>query len=176
MNDSPTIQETLEDQFRITMKVISEIKGDTDVLLRKTEGIIDVLSDDAEGDPAPRTRRSQARPNEERSAEPGLQEIDYRAARFSPRRGLEVEEVEVLPMERGALIKEITRACVKEVMETVNPVLSALDKFIKANGIGQGPQGEPDDDAFAEKLIEEMKVSLGRRQKIALARKRMSAP
>lgn len=161
--ETPSIQETMEAQFRKTMHVVHEIKGNTEKLLTKTESLIEFLTEDP------------AEPEE-------VVQVDIDEVLAVSDRGRErVEEVEVSVIEGGtrpdpALVAEITKAVVKEVMATIIPVLEPLDKFIKANALDKKPSAEVDDEAFAEKLIEEMKLSLGRRQRIALARKRMTAP
>jgi hypothetical protein len=163
--ETPSIQETMEAQFRKTMHVVHAIKGNTEKLLTKTESLIEILTDE----PPP------AEPEEVIAVD--IDEVlPLPGVARERTREIDVEIVEGASRHPPELVAEITKACVKEVMATINPVLEALNKFIKANALDKKPAADVDDDAFAEKLIEEMKQSLGRRQRIALARKRMTAP
>ncbi len=157
-----SIQETMSDQIRKTMNVVQTIKGHTETLLHKTETIIDLLADDI---PAPKP-----------AEEVEIVEIDIAPPPADDDGPVDAILIDAVARPDPHLVAEITKACVKEVMATINPVLDALTKFIKANSAEPQSTQEVDDDAFAAKLIEEMKISLGRRQRIALARKRMTPP
>jgi hypothetical protein len=161
--DAESIQATIYNHIRKTMNVVQGIKGNTEKLLEKTDNIIDML---AEKDPRAPGQDPIVEAEIEEVAELEEAVIDLELA----------EATELTTQLDPALIDAISKACVKEVMARINPVLEALQKFINANTVDKPQQQEIDDDAFAEKLIEEMKLSLGRRQRIALARKRMTAP
>ncbi|MEE9453006.1 MAG: hypothetical protein V3V13_01315 [Paracoccaceae bacterium] len=150
------MQATLENQHRKTMKAVNAIKHDTEVLIQKSDYITEQLSEEI---------------------------VDLETALLTkPKFDQDAEEPVIgneattatETSDRDKLIAEISNICVPKVMATINPVLNALQQFIKENSIEMGQTAEVDDEAFAEKLIEEMKVSLGRRQKIALARKRLT--
>lgn len=155
--DSESIQETIFTHIRKTLNVVQSIKGNTEKLLQRTDNIVELLAEQDSTPPAP-----------DGPVEVEIDEV------------VEAEEAEPVPDPTAqidpALVQAISKACVLEVMAKVNPVLEHLHKFIQANKIDKPQPQDIDDDAFAEKLIEEMKLSLGRRQRIALARKRMSAP
>jgi hypothetical protein len=164
--ETQSIHETMEAQFRKTMHVVHAIKGNTEKLLTKTESLIEILTEE----PAPATEPEEV-------IEVDIDEILAVKEHGSERLGaVEMEIIEDRPRHDPALVAEITKAVVREVMATINPVLHPLHKFVKDNALDKKRPAEVDDDAFAEKLIEEMKQSLGRRQRIALARKRMTSP
>ncbi len=161
--DAESIQATIYNHIRKTMNVVQGIKGNTEKLLQKTDNIIGILAEKepraSDQDPIPEAEIEEVAELEEAVIDLELAEATEPVMQLDP-----------------ALIEAISKVCVKEVMARINPVLESLQKFIKANTLDKPQQQEIDDDAFAEKLIEEMKLSLGRRQRIALARKRMTAP
>jgi queuine/archaeosine tRNA-ribosyltransferase len=177
-NASPTnkkIVETLDEQHRRTIEVIETVK-------RISERNLDVttqLAMQLDADPTQPLQETERK--EDAQLEAAEAELKEEAA----------EEVEDLTLSKAALAgmsqqevyEEIRKASVRDVMGQINPVLTALQKFIDANAIGKAGQPQPapaddqlDDNAFAEKLIEEMKTSLSQRQRIALARKRLTSP
>ncbi|MCX8508029.1 MAG: hypothetical protein ORN49_03975 [Rhodobacteraceae bacterium] len=175
ITDAQSIRDTMEDQFRKTMTVVHAIRGNTEELLHKTERVIQILGDEEEV-------KTEPQPVAEAEIEAEVEEILVETAveLALQEQVTEISDtiIDAVTVPNPELVAHITKACVKEVMATINPVLEALNKFIKANAIDKKPTPAPDidDDAFAEKLIEEMKLSLGRRQRIALARKRMTTP
>ncbi len=177
MSKQPTLKETirgtLEDQHLKTMKVMNSIKGDTDVLLRNTGEIVELLSDQ-EIEDADKELADTGTSKEEEGMDSELSSADSLFAEGS----IEIKghDGRIRSVETDDVTKEISKICVKEVMSTVSPILNALEQFIKANSISVEAAQDSEDEAFVEKLVEEMKESLGRRQRIALARKRLTMP
>ena len=171
--DKPSIEKTLQDQHRLTMTVINAIKHDTESLMHKTDQIVEHLVDEGTP-PRPFDPAAEMPPEPPIPAPPRHAPDPSRPPRPESPRG-ERHLPRLNPADGEFLVSEISRLCVKEVMETINPILEALNTFIKANGIGTAPPPETEDDLFAEKLIEQMKLAVGRRQKIAMARMKRSA-
>ncbi|SMX43106.1 hypothetical protein [Actibacterium lipolyticum] len=155
LSESNEILATLESQRRKTIEVISAIKGYAEGLIEDSDQITAKLSEETLA--------------AEEAAIAVAEEIEVEAMEEEVAAAIDA-------FDQDWLIDQVSKRCVKEVMATINPVLVALQQFIEANSIDTQQTAEIDDEAFAEKLIEEMKVSLGRRQKIALARKRLTSP
>lgn len=176
-SEMQSIRSTMDSQFRKTMTVVEAIQDNTEKLLTKTESIIAILSDEEMAAEAEIEQEIAGEIAEEILEEEILEEEIREATKTPATHSHHHSSGQHKPdghlLDKVQMV-EITKACVSEVMSKINPVLESLDKFIKANALDKKPMPEVDDDAFAAKLIEEMKQSLGRRQRIALARKRMT--
>ena len=162
----PSIAATLEDQHRKTMKVVRAIKADTEILVRRANSSHRQLADQTPLEDQAETGIDPVPGHAEPETQHGIPEtplsgrMDETPDQAAPR----TEE----KTDQDQLKEEVTKRAVSEVMKTISPVLTALDTFIQANSIDAEPQpAEPDDDQFAEKLIEQMKLAIGRRQRIA---------
>jgi hypothetical protein len=154
--DGPSIQATMEDQLRKTMDVVQSMRGNAEQLLSLTERIIVKLDEGLP--PQDLTSGTMDRP----APDPHPQVMSA--------------AVPMAQETHDALVAAVTKATVAEVMATINPVLGSLQKFISDNARAQPTVPEADEEAFAEKLVEELKHSLARRTRIALARKKFTAP
>lgn len=163
--DGAAIQAALTAHHRKTMAVVNSIKRDTETLVRRSDIVAEALIEGRE------------RPVAQEIAEAESEYEDYRES--------EAERQAEWPEDRAEFFAKISKHCIKEIMAEINPVLLALQKFIEANSIkvghsdaggqaivARGADAEGED--FANKLIEELKSSLDRRHKIALARKRFN--
>lgn len=178
--DKPSIEKTLKDQHRLTMNVVNAIKSNTETLMTKTDQIVEHLVEE-ETQQSPGVPPTDMPPHQpEPPAPPQAAMAAPSPPQPSPQTGAPGQGFGpgINPRDGEFLVAEISRLCVNEVMQTINPILEALNTFIKANGLGTASpsQQETEDELFAEKLIEQMKQAVSRRQKIAMARMKRTAP
>ncbi|MDJ0826700.1 MAG: hypothetical protein QNJ16_14460 [Rhodobacter sp.] len=151
-----TIQETLQDQHRKTMRVVNQIKGDTAHLIETTNLIVDKL-EHADMDHAPDIAEPVAPPPPEPPVPPRPQPAPP-----------------PLAPEELRLAERIAPMVVREVIQEIQPLLERLRQIASNPWLtpAQPLVDEPtaDADAFAQSLIQRMERTLDERMKAALSR------
>lgn len=158
-----------------TSKALNTIRIDTERVLRTMQQIGETPAKPDGPTADTPTTRDQQPPDDAQAVMAGVQ-----TSGASPQDPTQVRE-QTAPADQSEgqiLIDEISGACVKQCMVQINKVLDPLKKFIAANSIQTEQQPDPElsEQDFGEMMARQMAESLSRRQKIALASKRLKNP
>jgi len=150
-----SIQKTLEDQHRQTMKVVHAIKRDTEALVRQLDTVSDRLSDDLI-----------------RAEDEELSDVEHVTTQVTETIEEDLSETRHVDND---IIKQVTRY----VLAELEPLLVKLQAVANSESGKPGEAGQKpmSDQELAHRLVETMQAKMGhRRQQIALNKNRLSAP